>query len=165
MENPNFNNNELTEFLQNSMSNCYLGSMTRAKITERQGFYEMEFIDGDWSYRDSFTGFYVSTGQEIIRYKSIPVWFRNYGGGFIENYIGNLNLFSEFEKFLIETLKLGNQSSTFMPRGPKLHQHLGWKYNCEWQGDITRFEGKENIYNDDSHIFYHNFFGGLIVNK
>jgi hypothetical protein len=58
----------LQKFLKEALNNCYLGAIVRAEVTERKGFFEMEYYEKDLNYRDSFVGFYRSSGQEIIRY-------------------------------------------------------------------------------------------------
>ena len=41
----------------------------------------MVFKQGDWGYRDSYTGFYRSSGSEVVRYQNQVVWVSNYCGG------------------------------------------------------------------------------------
>ena len=67
---------KLTKFIETAFTNCYGGEFKRAETRERHGFFEMEYADGKWHYRDSFTGYYRSAGQEIIRYDGKPVWSR-----------------------------------------------------------------------------------------
>ena len=161
----NFIDETLVNFHKQSILNCYLGDMERAETTERQGFYEMEHKEDDWNYRDSFTGFYVSTGQEIIRFKKQPVWFCNYGGGLIEEYWGDKDFFKELESFLQICLREGIDADKFIPRGQDSHNSDDWGYKCNWEGDISNFSGLEEISYKDKVVFSHRFFGGKIIGK
>lgn len=157
-----FSINQLEKFLKEAFSNCYLGEFKRAETTERSAFFEMEYEDNDWLYRDSFTGFYSSTGQEIIRYKGIPVWSSNYGGGVIEKYIGDAEFFTVLEAFLIKSLSQ-KENQGFFPRGPKLFEDNDWTYKCDWDGKIESFNGVEEILFNNEKVFEHRFFGGTIT--
>ena len=42
---------------------------------------ELEFKEGDWYYKDSYTGFFQSWGREVVWYNKKPFWTQIYGGG------------------------------------------------------------------------------------
>ncbi|MDQ6985938.1 MAG: DUF5680 domain-containing protein [Candidatus Dojkabacteria bacterium] len=158
-------NLKLIEFLKKSLNNCYLGDLKKAENIERKGFFEMEFSEDDLNYRDSFIGFYLSTGSEIIREGDRPIWVRNYRGGLIDKYVGNKEIFTELEEFLRKCLKIGLQEDGFTPRGPKELKSGDWLYKCNWQGDFNNFKGRETIKLKEEEIFYHDFIGGDIIGK
>ena len=155
---------ELEQFVRKAMESCYLGSFTRAKQTERPGFFEMEYLNGDWEYRDSFTGMYVSSGQEVVRFQGIPVWSSSYGGGIAEKYFGKKDFFKEVEDFLRKALS-NTGTGSFSPRGPKSYSEGDWTYNCEWSGNVSAFSGYETITNQGEEVFSHRFFGGVVIGK
>jgi hypothetical protein len=152
---------KLELFLKSSFSKCYLGEFKKASNIQRPSFFEMEYAESDWNYRDSFTGFYSSSGQEIIRYKGNPVWSSSYGGGVTDKYIGNLKFFTKLESFLIESLSQDSGDS-FSLRGPELFEKEDWRYICKSDGDMQNFSGIEEIQFKGEKVFEHRFFGGLI---
>ena len=76
---------ELFEFIDRAGKATYAGGGKEVKEPERAGFIELEYSEGDFSYRDSYTGYIRSRGTETVRYKSKPIWTSLYGGGMIES--------------------------------------------------------------------------------
>ncbi len=156
----------LENFIDVAVKECYLSDFLSKKepVPERENFFELVHSEGDWHYRDSFTGFYISIGQEIVRYKGRAVWGTSYSGGMREEYIGNLEFFGELETFLRKSLSIPD-SESYQPRGPERFEEGDWRYECKWEGDIKEFHGLETIYYKDEEVFYHRFMGGLIIGK
>ncbi len=130
----------------------------------RNGFRELEYTDGNWYYRDSYTGFLRSWGQEVIWHKNKPVWTTLYGGGMSDDYMDG-NFANETFAFLKKVLSAGDKVTKFQPRGPKSFQENDWIYNCEVQGDITKFNGHEFIKFKGQIVFTHDFAGGLVLDE
>lgn len=128
----------------------------------RKGFKELEYREGDWYYRDSYTGFLRSWGQEVIWHKDVPIWSCLYGGGMSAENM-DTTLAGETFGFLKQALLSGDKVNTFQPRGPVDFQDDTWKYHCDLTGDITKFKGDEYISNHDAIVFTHDFIGGLVV--
>ena len=61
---------ELNEFLGKAMLATYAGSGPEAD--SGTGFTELEFKEGDYLYRDSYTGFFQSWGREVVWYNGKP---------------------------------------------------------------------------------------------
>lgn len=130
----------------------------------RKGFKELEYREGDWYYRDSYSGFLRSWGQEVIWYKDKPVWTCLYGGG-MEASRMDVALANETFGFLKEAFLTGDKENKFQPRGPEDFHDGAWKYHCEVEGDITKFKGHEFISQNDKIVFTHDFVGGLVVGQ
>lgn len=130
----------------------------------RKGFTELEYTDGDWYYRDSYTGFLRSWGQEVIWYKDKPVWTCLYGGGMCDDVMDS-SFANETFSFLKKVLSAGDKEITFQPRGPKVFRDNEWQYFCELDGDITKYSGNEYINHNDNKVFTHDFVGGLVVGQ
>lgn len=160
-----FTPEELHSFITESSEHCYLGEFKKATIIERPGFFEMDYEKGDFTYRDSFVGYYRSAGQELVRHKLIPVWATQYSGGVIDKFIGNNDFFTQVELFLRTALSKSDDKNVFSPRGPVFYTNEEWEYECSWDGDITAFNGVEHIHFKGEQVFYHNFFGGVIIGK
>ena len=154
--------NELAGFLVKAKKQTYAGD-GREIEPQRPGFKELEFIDGDWNYRDSYVGYYCAPGQEVVRFQGKPVWAMSYDGGIVRSDWGNLNLAKNAFFVLKQALSQVNESRPF--RGPSkvwIGNHL---YQNEVEGDITRFNGREEISLIDKIIFEQKYLGGLIVPK
>lgn len=130
----------------------------------RKGFKELEYRDGDWYYRDSYTGFLRSWGQEVIWYKDEPVWTCLYGGG-MESKNMDANFANTTFDFLKKVLSAGDKENAFQPRGPENFQDGDWEYRCVLSGDITKFKGNESISQNNQIVFTHDFVGGLVIGQ
>jgi len=71
---------ELAKFLVKAKMGTYAADGAEVS-PQRPEFKELEFIEGDWEYRDSYAGFFFAPGQEVVRYKRKPVWIMSYHGG------------------------------------------------------------------------------------
>jgi len=159
---------QLNEFLGRAVLATYAGGgekvdpTTPGFVSRFPGFKELEYREGDFYYRDSYTGFFRSAGEEVIFYKGKPVWVQHYYGGIEPKYLNNEKFARETFNFLKEALSSGEKSAAFQPRGPENLIAGVWKYSCHWQGDISDFNGSEEISYKEEVVFKHKFFGGLI---
>lgn len=152
---------QLNEFLGKVSLETYAGDGPETE-TQRPGFIELEYQDGDFTYRDSYTGFLTSAGQEVVWYQGRPVWTQQYGGGMEPKYQNDGAFAHQSFSFLKKALSQGEKKAAFQPRGPKEFKDGDWEYYCDWSGDITRFEGKEKILYKGEPVFYHVFSGGRL---
>lgn len=153
-----FDKNHLSEFVRTAADATYAGNGKYVEKPERLGFYELEYRDGDWYYRDSYTGHSRSGGQEIVRYQGIPIWFSGYGGGMFSGYENLSGVTFEFLKKALSTSESGFDSI----RGPHALVDGDWKYTYEQIGDISNFTGVEKIYYKNELVFFHNALGGIL---
>lgn len=132
-------------------------------VSERSGFRELEYKEGDWHYRDSYTGFMRSWGTELVRHRDVPVWNALYGGGMESQYRDDPEFAHQTFEFLKKALSAGEKQESFQPRGPKSFRDGDWQYDADWVGDITQFIGDEDILYKQAVVFKHSFMGGLII--
>lgn len=130
----------------------------------RKGFKELEYREGEWYYRDSYSGFLRSWGQEVVWYKDKPIWTCLYGGGMEPNNM-DVALANETFSFLKKAFLAGDKENKFQPRGPEDFQEDDWKYHCEVTGDMQKFSGHEFISRGDNVVFTHDFVGGLFISQ
>ena len=128
----------------------------------RKGFKELEYREKDWYYRDSYTGYLRSWGQEVVWHNDKPAWTCLYGGGMTENHMDS-DLADKTFTFLKRVLSAGDKEAIFRPRGPRELSDGSWKYRCQLEGDIKKFSGHEFIRYDNEIVFIHDFSGGLVV--
>lgn len=158
---------DLNAFLGRAMLETYAGNGQQVPPSDTQrkpGFKELVYQEGPWLYRDSYTGFLTSAGQEVVWSYDVPVWTQSYAGGMKPGY-QKAPLARDCFTFLKAALAAGEKSDAFQPRGPHTYEEFGWRYGCNWSGDITNFSGHEAINRPDQKeaIFFHRFFGGVIV--
>ena len=130
----------------------------------RKGFKELEYSDGEWYYRDSYTGFLRSWGQEVIWFKDQPFWTCLYGGGMTDENMDSTMANDTFT-FLKKVLSSGEKENQFQPRGPEDFQDGEWQYHCEVKGTIEKFNGDEFIRINGKIVFTHDFVGGLVIGQ
>lgn len=157
-----FDTHKLEEFYGTATLSTYAGGGNYIKSL-RKGFKELEYKDGDWYYRDSYTGFFRSGGQEVVYYKDTPIFIVSYCGGMTEDYIYNLSFTNETFSFLKKALS--QKEDSFTPRGPGRFQSGDFEYTANWNGNIENFKGEEKISYKGNIVFTHDFFGGIIVGK
>lgn len=150
--------NKLQEFVSKAGAATYAGGGKEEKIPQRQGFKELVYIEGDWNYRDSYTGFTRSRGMEVVRYKQTPVWSTTYGGGMVK---GKEELAKQTFSFLKKVM-LTKDGNSFSARGPVNLKNGDWEYKYSQEGDITEFNGYEEIYYHGELVFFHRIIGGTI---
>lgn len=176
--------NKLARFLVRAKRASYAGDGKEVS-PQRPGFREHEYVEGDWNYRDSYTGYYMAPGQEVVRFQGNPVWHMAYSGGM------NPKLFEarEFTERTFEFLKTAlSKVPVSLPfRGPASLTLLGggeeaFEYMCSNHLDIRNFTGKEtiryrgraindfaknrsNFWNASEPVFEQDYIGGLIAPK
>ncbi len=156
-----FTNDDLYNFIYRASSATYAGGGAYEKVSQRPGFLEMIFRDGDWHYRDSYTGFYRSSGSEVVRYQDQIVWVSNYCGGMAK---GANDLASETFGFLKKAM-LAKPKDKQSFRGPDYFKEVGYEYSYLQKGDVLSFSGYEEIKKDGIPVFSHEIIGGVIINK
>jgi hypothetical protein len=156
-----FTTDELYNFILRATSATYAGSGSYEKVAERPGFLEMVYQDGKWHYRDSYTGFYRSSGSEVVRYHDQIVWASNYCGGMAK---GKETMAIETFHFLKKAM-LAKPKDKQSFRGPDYYQEGMYEYSYTQRGDVLSFSGYEEITKNGVPIFSHEIIGGVIKYK
>lgn len=156
-----FSKEELLVFLDKAGKATYAGGGKYEEHPERLGFSELVYTEGDLSYRDSYTGYVRSWGEEIVRYQNRPIWISLYGGGMTA---GHEALANETFEFLKKALSV-KEEGMFSPRGPKILEDGVWKHTYIQEGDYDNFSGYQEIYYKGELVFWHRIIGGLVIDK
>ena len=152
---------KLFDFIQKAGRSTYATSGADSTSYEEGGFKTLRYTEGDYEYIDTYTGFFRSRGQEIVRLKGQPVWIASYGGGMVEE---NFDFAMETFGFLKKAFLTDEpQFQTF--RGPQSLKEGDWEYKYKQDGDIQEFSGYEEIYFKGKLVFYHRMIGGIIKQK
>ncbi len=152
---------ELNSFIGKAVLATYAGSGPETG-SSASGFTELDFREGQWYYKDSYTGFFRSWGRETVWRDEEPLWTQLYGGGMEEEFIGNKDFALQTFQFLKSAMSSGDKIGAFQPRGPKNFTKGDWSYECGWEGGIKSFKGSEKIHFKGKLVFTHDFFGGLV---
>lgn len=151
-----FSSEDLLLFIKAAAQATYAGGGKREEHPERDGFIELVYSEGDFTYRDSYTGFYRSWGTETVRFENKPVWISSYGGGMEK---GQEEKALDTFNFLKKALSNTKQDSF---RGPDAYTDNEWKYKYQQEGDISKFHGYEEIFYKGELVFTHRIIGGLV---
>lgn len=152
---------KLYDFIKKAGRSTYATSGVESVKYDKNGFKELSFAEGDYSYKDTYTGFFRSRGIEIVSYKNKPLWVASYGGGMMKEDVDFAMQTFSFLKKAFLTDEAGFQ--TF--RGPHQLQKGTWRYTYKQEGDIKEFHGHEVIYFENKLVFFHRIIGGLVKHK
>lgn len=156
------NFDELKEFLVKAKVNTYAGD-GKEIVSQRPDFKELEFSEGDWYYRDSYTGFYQAPGQEIVRFKGEVVWAMAYSGGMKRKFFNKPDFTKQIFNFLKKCLEQVNKEIPY--RGPLNFKEGDYDYINKVKGNIKEFTGCEKILYQGKVVFKQSYIGGLVIPK
>jgi hypothetical protein len=71
--------NELQDFIVRAKQVTYVGGGQRL-LPYRLGSHDLQFIEGDWAYHDSYLGESDFIGQEAVYFRQKIAWAMNYFG-------------------------------------------------------------------------------------
>lgn len=146
----------LNAFVVAAKRATYVGDGVRAEPS-RPGAHDLTFIDGDWSYRDSYFGGTDFIGQEVLWRGGEPIWAMNYYG-----YIARPDLIDGARAGA--TIKVA--LSAMYAEGRFLG---GWdfdgphgRYRDRSTGDVSHFHGRETITVGGIEAYALDYLGGLV---
>jgi hypothetical protein len=166
---------DLVQFILRARLHGYAGSAAKLKKPQRSGFKEFPpYAEGDFEYVDSYTGFYFAPGQEVVRFRGVPVWAMSYNGGMLPEFHGQIQFAKNTYDFLKKALLKVEGERPF--RGPRRFEEDVFLYVDESEGDIASFRGAERIFytsiDRDGHVWFRDkevyrqdYIGGLIIHK
>ncbi len=125
-------NDQLYSFIVKAFRSTYATSGVESVQFEKDGFKVLNYGEGEYSYKDSYTGFFRSRGMIIVNFKNQPVWTCAYGGGMVEE---NTDLAFKTFDFLKKAFLTDEQGfQTF--RGPHKYTSDNWDYKYNQEGDV-----------------------------
>lgn len=153
----------LQTFLAKTLATTYAAGKGKLDSPQRPGFEEYGFTEGEWEYRDSYAGGAISWGQENVFHQGKPVWSLVYGGGIVESKRADAALQKQAFACMKQALLQSRTGLSFLPRGPECMRWENCVYVCKWEGDVTLFRGREEVFVDDELIHFYDFAGGLYI--
>lgn len=142
---------EVINFLIRAKKATYAGYGNECN-SSRKGSHDLEYSEGDLYYYDTYLGSEKFTGEEALWIKDKPVWSMNYSGRITgEGFSGG---------FLKSALSNARQDMPY--RGPMVFREGAYSYHCKVDGDMTWFQGYEEIFLEDRKIYECHFHGGVV---
>lgn len=156
------NKKELQEFVDRAGKATYAGGGKKEEHSERPEFIELVYDEEPpLYYRDSYTGYFRSGGQEVVRYNGVPIWWSGYGGGMVKD---KEELSNQTFDFLKKALS-ANEDGFDSLRGPHSFKNSEWEYSYTQEGDIEDFYGYEEIKYKGEKVFWHRAVGGILKHE
>lgn len=147
---------DLHVFILRAKASTYVGDGVKGRSC-RPMSHDLQFMEGDWSYLDSYFGGTDFIGEEAVWYKGSPVWAMNYYGTILR-------------PELITPVQAGGMIKASLSRmykenrflGGFEHSEGGFTYFDTSQGDASHFIGREWIERDGIKAYELVYHGGLI---
>jgi hypothetical protein len=152
----NLSYTELQSFIVRAKAATYVGEGTKVPSC-RLASHDLQFVDEDWAYLDSYFGGTDFIGQETVWYAGNPVWAMNYNGYIIK-------------PELITPSQAGHMIKTSLSRMYSENRFLGGFHYSEGdftyfdtsEGEFSRFTGREWIQRNGIKAYELIYHGGLI---
>ena len=149
---------KLSAFLKRAKKSTYASETAVKAAPQRPDSQDYEYIEDDLVYHDTYFGGTQFIGEEIVYDNSKPVWGMNYNGYVLDNTVTE----AEIDKSLRGALKQ-DYENVIPVRGPLKFAVDNYEYTNKVDGDLARFEGREEIKKDGKPIYYAVFHGGVIT--
>ena len=147
---------ELHSFIVRAKAATYVGS--GAKIAScRPASHDLQFVDGDWAYLDSYFGGTDFIGEEAVWHAGQPVWAMNYFGYIIRPELITPSQAGQMIKASLSRMYTENR---FL--GGFQYSEGDLTYIDTSQGEFTRFTGREWITRGGIPAYELVYHGGLI---
>jgi hypothetical protein len=147
---------DLQAFIVRAKASSYVGGGVNCPAC-RPMSHDLQFVEGDWFYLDSYFGGANFIGEEAVWYKGHPLWAENYYGCILKP---ELITPAQAGQMIKAGLSRMYRENRFL--GGFEHTEGGFTYIDTSQGDVSRFTGREWIQRDDIKVYELVYHGGLI---
>lgn len=145
----------LKQFLIDSNKAGYAGGKEKKWIKESDGSTTIPFEKGEFRSHDNFFGGEPYGGRVVVFHKNKPVWMMVYYGWITEGVKAD-----PVYAVLRNALKQMPEDAPF--RGPKEFKDGEFAYLNDWDGDVEKYSGEEQITQGEKLIYKANYMGGLV---
>ncbi len=148
------NSPEFLQFLLLAKKSTY-ASGAGSSGSSRPASSDLKFAQGDFLYFDTYLGSRDFIGEEAVWFRGQPIWGMNYHG---------VMLVETAPQGFVEILHaaLSKVPADAPYRGPAELTLGDFRFTCQWQGGIDRFQGSERIDHSGQPIYDLVFHGGRI---
>ena len=142
----------MIEFLIKAKKGTYAAHAKEEGAPSRPKSHDIKYEEGSYLYLDTYVGGKEFAGEEAVWHHGEPVWAMNYAGRVIaEPFEGD---------FLKEALMRVPKDMPY--RGPMVYANGDYRYHCAVNGDVSWFQGYEEIFYEDRKVYECYFHGGRI---
>ena len=151
----------LSEFLVDAKRKTYAGLDDDATVLTPllPGSKQLEYRDGDLSYRDIYFGMRFFVGQETLQAGPGVIWSMSYAGG-VAAAVVDRNEFLSIYAFLRQSLLAVRDDCPF--RGPPQFENESFRYVNASSGDVAEFHGEEQISRAGVKVYGLRYQGGIV---
>jgi Domain of unknown function (DUF5680) len=151
----------LAAFLVEAKRRTYAGLDDDATVATPMvpGSKQLEYSDGELSYRDIYFGMAFFVGQEMVTDKQRAIWSMSYAGG-VSPEITDRGEVLEIYAFLRQALLHIGEDRPF--RGPSHFEQGSYRYVDKSKAELFEFHGTEQIYRDGIPVYGLRYSGGII---
>lgn len=147
---------EMLEFIVRAKANTYVGGGQK-QPPYRLGSHDLQYMEGDWVYHDSYLGENDFIGEEAVYYRGKVIWGMNYFGRILRpERITSSQAGQVIQQSLSQMYKEGRFLGGFKyPLGE-------FTYIDTNNGDMTFFTGREFITRDNEVVYELVYHGGIV---
>jgi len=151
----------LSEFLVDAKRKTYAGLDDDATVLAPllAGSKQLEYRDGDLSYRDIYFGMRFFVGQETVQAGPDVIWSMSYAGGVVPTVVDRHEFLAVYA-FLRQALLAISDDRPF--RGPLQFENEGFRYVNTSSGDVAEFHGEEQISRAGVKVYGLRYQGGIV---
>jgi len=147
---------QLNTFIIRAKQATYVGGGQKL-LPYRLGSHDLQFIEGDWAYHDSYLGENDFIGEEAVYHKGKIVWAMNYFGRILmPDQITSAQAGAMIKSSLTGMYGEGRFLGGFV------HSEGDLTYVDSSEGDIVFFTGREHIRRDKDVVYELVYHGGLV---
>jgi hypothetical protein len=147
---------QLNAFIVRAKQSTYVGSGQKL-LPYRLGSHDLQFIEGDWAYHDSYLGERDFIGQEAVYYCQKVVWAMNYFGRIL-----NPVRITPAEAGVMIKASLSRMYAEGRFLGGFQHSAGELTYVDTNEGDFLFFTGREWISRKGETVYELVYHGGLV---
>jgi hypothetical protein len=147
---------QLNAFIVRAKQSTYVGSGQKL-LPYRLGSHDLQFVDGDWAYHDSYLGERDFIGQEAVYYCQKVVWAMNYFGRIL-----NPVRITPAEAGAMIKASLSRMYAEGRFLGGFQHSDGELTYVDTNEGDFLFFTGREWINRKGETVYELVYHGGLV---
>jgi hypothetical protein len=148
--------NELPSFVVRAKAATYVGGGDKIQSCRRAS-HDLQFVEGDWAYLDSYFGGTDFIGEETVWHVKNPVWVMNYYG-----YIIKPELITPAQAGRMIKASLSRMYTENRFLGGFQHSEGDLTYFDTSEGEFGCFTGREWIQRDGIKAYELVYHGGLI---
>lgn len=152
----------LTQFLVGAKRHTYAAQGDAATVPPPfPGAKQLEFSEGDRSYRDIYFGVRRFAGLEVVTRNGTPEWSMSYAGGMLPPGGRKRAETASVYRFLRKSLLTVSVDAPF--RGPRRLVEHNLSYRNRWTGSIGGFSGLEEISQGEQTVYRLRYAGGRVA--